>query len=244
MKIKISILLYFLFYIVNSSSQLSPEAACDLAKKSFKLTDKDRVEVLEISLDSYETGVLRVKYKINDVEVYTRMKKYDKGWQLEGVRTDYGMWLDALWINDLVEQSDNIARAKTEISSLARYLDEYLLDNAALPNQAGSYNKNSLIYKALCPSHAASIPIKDPWGSDYLIFCGTRVNGHYGISGSAAEDYLIISLGRDGKAVYWNYEIETHRYPKLTSWMLHDPNDDIINLNRIFIRGLIKDPIK
>jgi len=93
----------------------------------------------------------------------------------------------------------------------------------------------------LCPSHAASIPIKDPWGNDYLIYCRTKVNGRYGISGSVAEDYLIVSFGRDGKVDGWTYD---PNHLRAKEWVQQDPNYDIINLKRIFIRGQIKDPIK
>jgi len=231
-KIKILIWLYVLFFIVNSSPQLSTEVARDLAKNVFKLTDKDTVEVLGISKESDE--VMLVKYKINDVQLNTKIRKYDRGWQLEEIQNQNGVWLPASRIINLVEQGKKIALAKTEISSLARYLDEYILDNAVPPNQSGSYDENSPLYKALCPSHAKSIPIKDPWGNNYLIFCGTKVNGHYGLSGSATADYLIISLGQDGKEDVWIYDPKN---PESGSYLDQDPNNDIINFNGIFIRG-------
>jgi hypothetical protein len=232
MKIRILIWLFVLFFIVNSSSQLSTEVARDLAKNVFKLTDKDTVEVLGISKESDE--VMLVKYKINDVQLNTKIRKYDRGWQLEEIQNERGVWLPASRIINLVEQGEKIALAKTEISSLARYLDEYILDNAVPPNQSGSYDENSPLYKALCPRHAKSIPIKDPWGNNYLIFCGAKVNGHYGLSRSATADYLIISLGQDGKEDVWIYDSKN---PESGSYLDQDPNNDIINFNGIFIRG-------
>jgi hypothetical protein len=91
MKIKILAGLSVLFFVVNCGSKLSTKMAGEVVKTTLHLTEKDRVEVLGIAKETSE--IMLVKLRINGNEVNSRMRKYDKGWQLDEVQNRIGGWI-------------------------------------------------------------------------------------------------------------------------------------------------------
>jgi uncharacterized protein YozE (UPF0346 family) len=86
-----------------------------------------------------------------------------------------------------------------DISEIATALADYITDNGVLPKQDGTYDENSEFYKALSPFYVRVLPIEDTWGNNYRVYCGEACNGKYGISRCGAEDFVVVSYGRDGK---------------------------------------------
>jgi hypothetical protein len=64
-----------------------------------------------------------------------------------------------------------------EISMVATALADYITDNGTPPTVSGTYDETSLVYKSLCPKYLPKFPIKDPWGNNYVIYCGKSING-------------------------------------------------------------------
>lgn len=96
-------------------------------------------------------------------------------------------------------QEEKLKTAMEDINTIAIALVDFMTDGNPYPEQKGSFNENSKIYEAVCPYYMETIPIKDPWGNQYLIFCGKSGNGHYGVSECEDDDFVVVCLGMDGK---------------------------------------------
>jgi hypothetical protein len=97
--------------------------------------------------------------------------------------------------------------ALSDILTISYVLADFITDPNEFPYQAGSYDKNSKIYKALCPYYIEELPLKDPWGNDYHIYCGAAGNGQYGIFECISNDFVVVSLGMDGKKEAWRIDL-------------------------------------
>lgn len=70
-----------------------------------------------------------------------------------------------------------------------------------------------------------------------MVFCGTSCNGRYGISNAEDYDFLIVSLGRDGKEEYgWTYDPGDNSAGFSTIYDTNDFDVDIINFSGRIIR--------
>jgi hypothetical protein len=80
-------------------------------------------------------------------------------------------------------------------------------------------------------------PIRDPWGENYRVFCGTACLGKYGISKAKEDDFLVVSFGRDKAVDYgWEYDPLNEEAGLFAVFSLDDFNRDIINYNGSFIQ--------
>jgi len=90
MKTKILVGLLVLIIIASCSSKMKTESAVQTIKKTFQLTDKDKVEILGIAEESKDVRL--VKFKVNEKQSAAKMRKYDQGWQLDEVQNEFGIW--------------------------------------------------------------------------------------------------------------------------------------------------------
>jgi hypothetical protein len=67
-------------------------------------------------------------------------------------------------------------------------------DIGVTPTQDGVYDATSTFYDALSPLYVKVFLINDQWGNDFMAYCGTSVDGNYGISGAAEDDFVIASF--------------------------------------------------
>jgi len=234
MKIRCFVGLTVLFFVVSCSPKLSMEKAGEVVKTTFNLTEKDRVEVLGVAKETND--IMLVKFKINGTEVNSKMRKYDKGWQLDEVQNRLGGWIPTTTVKDQYDPTEKVKIAATEIMIIAIALVDYMTDHGKFSFKESPFlHKDSEIYNALCPFYVESLPISDPWGKSYWVICGKNIDGSlYGIPSGADDDFLIFSKGRDGEAENWIYD------PKNGAAGLYegnDPDKDIVLLNGTFIRA-------
>jgi len=123
------------------------------------------------------------------------------------------------------------------ISVISKAITSYTMDNGYIPVQSGSYDSNSTFYKELSPFYIKLLPIKDKWENGFRVWCGSDVNGNYGISGSSGEDHLVVSFGSD-KVKEDDFSFDAHS-PEDGLFVLSrmsDFNKDLIMWNGHWIR--------
>ncbi len=85
-----------------------------------------------------------------------------------------------------------------DIVVISTAVTDYVTDNGITPTQDGNYTASSAFYTGLSPFYVKVLPLTDQWGTLYNAYCGTNVDGNYGISGAAGDDFVIASWGRAG----------------------------------------------
>jgi hypothetical protein len=204
MKKIFSILIVILFSLLCCSPKLNDAKASEIIRESFDLSESDSIEILGISDDSKD--VMIVKFKLNDTQLSSKMRKYDKGWQLDEIQNDFGMWVPANNLTQLSDQKDKLRSTMKDMVVITTGLIDYITDHGVAPNQEGIYEENSEVYRNLVPFYLKNMSIKDKWGNNYIVFCGTSCNGNYGISGCVDDDVIVISYGKDGQQDTWQFD--------------------------------------
>lgn len=90
MKTKIFVGFIVLAILSSCSSDLSTGAVSEVIIKTFQLSDMDNVEILGIAEDSKDVRI--VKFTVNKVPSSVKMRKYDKGWLLDEIQNELGLW--------------------------------------------------------------------------------------------------------------------------------------------------------
>jgi hypothetical protein len=234
MKIRFFVGLTVLFFVVSCSPKLNMETAGEVVKTTFNLNEKDRVEVLGIAKETND--IMLVKFNINGTEVNSKMRKYDKGWQLDEVQNRLGGWIPTATVKDQFDPTEKVKIAATEIMIIATALVDYVTDHGEFNFERSPFiREDSDKYKALCPFYVESLPLSDPWGKSYWVLCGKDMDGSlYGIPAGTKDEFLIFSYGRDGIMEDWVYD------PKNGAAGLYegnDPDKDIVLFNGTFIRA-------
>lgn len=235
MKIKIFCLLLVSFLLSSCGTKLDDVKAADIIKESFELTADDTVEILGISEESED--IVIVKFKLNEVQISSRMRKYDKGWQLDEIQNDFGMWVPAENLTSSFSNHERQMNTMKEITAIATAIIDHVTDNGIAPAQDGIFDESSTFYSALVPYYIKSLPTKDKWGNDYLVYCGQACDGKYGISDPSADEFVIVSKGKDGELDAWSYDPSdpASAFYKIESQ--EDFNNDLIMWNGNWIRA-------
>ena len=139
-----------------------------------------------------------------------------------------------------------------QIVHLATACADYVTSVGYAPdsgNQSGALQAGSNFLSSISPMFLKVCPINDQWGHPFRVYTGTAVASVYGIPAEdiAADDFLIVSLGRDGEdggdeSFTYNAVNPTVGMYKINS--MADFNNDLININgswlhapRIMFRG-------
>lgn len=124
-----------------------------------------------------------------------------------------GVQFNALKAASLIQEDPEMSELKEkqkhsmmEIGSIATALADYVTDNGVFPKQDGPYDEDIEFMKALSPKYVRNLPFYDGWFSPYRVYCGEACNGKYGISGCGAGDFVVVSLGKDGKKEDWEFD--------------------------------------
>ncbi len=136
-------------------------------------------------------------------------------------------------------QSEELVQAMKDITLITTALVDYITDFGTTPSQDGIYDSESEFYNTLCPFYVKELPIKDPWGNNYRVYCGKAAGGKYGMSDSyiGEDDFIVVSYGSDGEKESWLYD-ETA--PEKGIYFLSSPDDfnkDLIMFSGTWIRG-------
>lgn len=227
MKIRPIILGTIIIFLASCGYKLTTENTASIIKETFYLTDKDKVEILGISKESEDTAL--VKFKINDDEFRSKFRKYNKGWQLDEIQTDLGIWAPtSSTIYHFI-----ITRVMIDMNKIATAIMDYVADHGKAPNQEGAYDENSPFYKAIS-NYLSKPPIKNPWGHSYYVFCGKAIRGKYGIKDANDDDFLVTCYGKDGLQDTWMFN-PLNLDEGLFSH--EDYDNDLIIYNGDWIRG-------
>jgi prepilin-type N-terminal cleavage/methylation domain-containing protein len=139
-----------------------------------------------------------------------------------------------------------------QIVHLATACADYVTSVGYAPdsgNQSGALQAGSNFLSSISPMFLKVCPINDQWGHPFRVYTGTAVASVYGIPAEdiAADDFLIVSLGRDGEdggdeSFTYNTANPTVGMYKINS--IADFDNDLINLDgswlhapRVMLRG-------
>ncbi len=125
-----------------------------------------------------------------------------------------------------------------DITVIATSIADYVTDNGIPPKQDGIYDEKSEFYQALSPFYVYVLPITDSWGNQFRVYCGEACNGHYGISGSASDDFVVVSYGRDGKKDDWKFDASLPGAGLFVTKSVEDADKDLVMWNGSWIKGV------
>ena len=132
------------------------------------------------------------------------------------------------------EKGNEVRSAMKDITTIATALADYITDFGKFPVQAGPFDQGGVFVKALSPFYVISLPTKDPWGHDYLVYCGKPFDGIYGLKETMTDDMLVVSYGQDGVQDNWRYD------PSHPEAGLYDPaeiKNDLVMFNGAWVRA-------
>mgnify|MGYP001100240898 CR=1 FL=1 len=140
--------------------------------------------------------------------------------------------------SEWLEQKERQLYTMKDIATINTALNDYSTDHKVPPKQAGIYDLNSEIYKALVPYYVKVLPSRDKWENNFMVYCGIACNGIYaGIAGCDADDILIASFGRDGKKENWKYDPKNPKAGIFELKGLDDFDKDLIIWNGSWLRA-------
>jgi len=124
-----------------------------------------------------------------------------------------------------------------DIAVISVSLADYVTDNGITPKQDGIYDRNSKFNKALSPFYVKILPVKDSWDNNFRVYCGKACNGKYGISGAGADDFVVVSYGRDGKKDNWKFSSNNPEAGHFVVAKMEDFDKDLVMWNGSWIRA-------
>jgi hypothetical protein len=124
-------------------------------------------------------------------------------------------------------QKDKSKGTLQDIHLIARACLDYIDEQGVAPAsgiQRGPLEKDSVFIEALEKRYLTDCPIKDRWGNPIFVYSGLAAEDYIGMDEDlvGAEDFIIVSYGRDGKAEGFKYDTA---YPQ-SGWYELDSMDD------------------
>lgn len=132
------------------------------------------------------------------------------------------------------------AKQKTtmkDIGTISTALADYVTDNGTTPVQSGTYDASAAFYSALSPFYIKVMPINDQWGNPYNAYCGTSVDGNYGITGAGGDDFLVASWGRDKIVEGFSFDISNPEAGLFVVNQMAHFNRDLVMWNGSWVRA-------
>lgn len=125
-----------------------------------------------------------------------------------------------------------------DMNSIARAVVDHITDHGFAPENNGVLSVSSTFFSALCPFYLKAIPIMDQWGTPFYIYSGSTAIAGCGISGleeTGADDFIIISSGRDRQRSGFTYDPQSSSlvYFDITSMVAF--NQDLVIWNGTWI---------
>jgi type II secretion system protein G len=132
-------------------------------------------------------------------------------------------------------QKAKVRGTQKDISTIATALVNYLGDKPVPPANSGDIGAS--MKSALSPMYLKVLPVNDQWGNGFKVYCGTAVDGNYGLTGSGPDDFMIASYGRGSALESFTYAAATPEAGLYTISTSADFYKDLISLNGQFVRG-------
>jgi type II secretory pathway pseudopilin PulG len=147
--------------------------------------------------------------------------------------------LSALMIPNLLVAREKAKMKATmkDIAQISTALADYFTDNAATPAQDGSLESGSVLFNALAPFYIKVIPSQDQWRHYYLVYCGEACNGQYGIQDAQLDDFLVVSLGKDGIEENWEFNPNDDASGLFMVSSMKDYDHDLVMYDGSWIRA-------
>ncbi len=142
-------------------------------------------------------------------------------------------------------QKTNQKQTMKDIVSIATACANYVTETGYAPdygNQSGPLQANSDFVNALAPLFIKMCPTNDLWGYPFQVYTGTAVSNAYSIpaAGLGDDDFLIVSLGRDGAAggsVTYTYQAGNPLAGLYIVDSMDDFTNDLINFDGSWIHA-------
>ena len=137
-------------------------------------------------------------------------------------------------------QKAKVRGTQKDINSIATALTDFLTDKGTFLNQitsSGDLLVGGDVALKLSPFYLKVLPTNDQWSTPFQVYTGEDAEGFYGVTGAAADDFLVVSLGRDKAGDGFNYDPSN---PELGLYVINTSADfdkDLVNWNGTFIRG-------
>jgi general secretion pathway protein G len=148
-------------------------------------------------------------------------------------------FLSALLIPNAVTAIQKAKQKKTmkDLVTISTAIADYVTDNGQAPTQDGTYDTSAGFYTGLSPFYIKAMPITDQWGNSFYAYGGSACDGNYGITGAAADDFVVASYGRDKTREAFTFAATAPEAGLFTiSEMIHF-NYDLVVWNGSWIRG-------
>lgn len=132
------------------------------------------------------------------------------------------------------------AKQKTtmkDIGTVSTALTDFVTDNGTTPIQNGTYDASAAFYTALSPFYVKVLPLNDQWGNGYYVYTDTNVNGNYGVTGAAGDDFLVSSYGRDKTVEGFSFDPSNPESGLFVVNQMAHFNRDLVMWNGSWIRA-------
>lgn len=149
--------------------------------------------------------------------------------------------LATLLISNAMEVLQKTKQKKTMamIVTIATACAHYVTDTGYAPaagTQSGVLQPSSAFVQVISPVYTKTFPINDEWGHPFRIYTGKAVSTVYNIPEEEIgnDDFLIVSLGRDGKeggTLTFTYNPNNPSAGLYTLESMADFKNDLINMN-------------
>ena len=109
-------------------------------------------------------------------------------------------------------------------------------------NQAGPLQPGGNFISAISPMFLRVCPVKDQWANPFIVYTGTAVASVYNIPADeiADDDFLIVSLGRDGQSggdENFTYDEANPAAGLYRMNSMADFDNDLVNLNGTWLHA-------
>jgi hypothetical protein len=168
MKTKNVLILLLCASIIGCTKRLDVKTAAEVCIKAFGIIDYNRVSVVGISEDLPQTYIVifRIKSRVDlsEIEIFTKLRKYNSGWRIEGIKNQLGMYInadDTIKKYQIIEERKLYAyiqtkKAKMEMEKISEGINNYINDNATAPYASGCEMKS--LYSALGSKYSSNLP--------------------------------------------------------------------------------------
>ncbi len=147
--------------------------------------------------------------------------------------------LSALLIPNAITaiQKSKQKRTMSDIMVISTASADYVTDNGSAPTQDGTYDTSAGFYTAISPFYIKVLPLTDQWGNSFYAYGGSDCDGNWGVTGAAADDFVVASYGRDKLLEGFSFAATAPEAGLFTVSAMTHFNYDLVMWNGSWIRG-------
>jgi len=147
--------------------------------------------------------------------------------------------LSALLIPNAITAIQKAKQKETmrSILTISTAIADYVTDNGSAPTQDGTYDTSAGFYTAISPFYIKVLPLTDQWGNSFYAYGGSDCDGNWGVTGAAADDFVVASYGRDKLLEGFSFAASAPEAGLFTVTAMTHFNYDLVMWNGSWIRG-------